>query len=281
MCGTLRSVTAARTAPTAEIPAATSSAWWKPCTNATACGFPAFDELAIPAATIAPMIAIPSEPPTWRMLFSTAEPTPALSGLTELIAAAVTGAIAADIPTPPSSIPGKSPQKLACVPELREDEHRAGENHHPGRDQRARADLVGEAPGLRCEQDDQHRPGQEGRACLGRRVAEHLLEVQRDVEEDAEHREPDEQHHGVRAREDAVPEEREVEHRQPLVQLEQDEPAERDRRDRKGSEDPARRPAVGVRLDQRVAEREEAERGGGEARDVRTLLAARCRATRR
>ena len=30
-------------------------------------------------ATIAPMIAIPSEPPTWRMLFSTAEPTPALS----------------------------------------------------------------------------------------------------------------------------------------------------------------------------------------------------------
>ena len=35
-------------------------------------------------------------------------------------------------------------------------------------------------------------------AC-DRRVAEHLLHVERDVEEDAEHREADEQHHGVRA----------------------------------------------------------------------------------
>ena len=56
------------------------------------------------------MIAIPSEPPTWRMLFSTAEPTPALSGRTEAMAAAVVGAIAIDIPRPPSSIPGSSSQ---------------------------------------------------------------------------------------------------------------------------------------------------------------------------
>ena len=69
--------------------------------------------------------------------------------------------------------------------------------------------------------------GRNDGARLDRRVAEDVLEVERDVEEDAEHREADEQHHRVRAREGAVLEEREVEHRQPLVQLEQDEGAER------------------------------------------------------
>ncbi len=68
------------------------------------------------AATIAPISAIPIEPPTWRMLFSTAEPTPALSGRTECIAAAVVGAIAADIPTPPSSIAGSRFQNVSCIP---------------------------------------------------------------------------------------------------------------------------------------------------------------------
>ena len=71
------------------------------------------------AATIAPMIAIPSEPPTWRMLFSTAEPTPALSRGTEAIAVAVTGAIVTDMPIPPRIIAGRRPQKVS-VPPIRE-----------------------------------------------------------------------------------------------------------------------------------------------------------------
>ena len=37
------------------------------------------------------MIAIPSEPPTWRMLLMTAEPTPAFATGTAPIAAAVVG----------------------------------------------------------------------------------------------------------------------------------------------------------------------------------------------
>ena len=53
------------------------------------------------------MIAIPSEPPTWRMLFRTAEPTPALSTSTDPIAAAVVGVIVSAIPTPPTISPGK------------------------------------------------------------------------------------------------------------------------------------------------------------------------------
>src|SRR5437764_9057791 len=53
------------------------------------------------------MIATPSEPPTWRMLLITAEPTPALSTGTEPIAAAVVGAIVIARPKPPTSRPGR------------------------------------------------------------------------------------------------------------------------------------------------------------------------------
>ena len=53
------------------------------------------------------MTAIPSEPPTWRMLLITAEPTPAFATGTEPIAAAVVGAIVVAIPTPPMSRPGR------------------------------------------------------------------------------------------------------------------------------------------------------------------------------
>ena len=62
----------------------------------------------VPAARIAPMTAIPSEPPTWRNVLSIPEPTPALSTGTELSAAAVIGVIMIAMPTPPSSIPGRS-----------------------------------------------------------------------------------------------------------------------------------------------------------------------------
>ena len=61
------------------------------------------------------MIAIPSEPPTWRMLFKTADPTPALSTGTDPMAAAVVGVIANDMPTPPTSSAGRRPQKFVFV----------------------------------------------------------------------------------------------------------------------------------------------------------------------
>ena len=64
------------------------------------------------AATIAPMTAIPSEPPTWRPLFRTAEPTPALSTGTEPMAAAVIGVITIAMPKPPMRSPGRMSQKF-------------------------------------------------------------------------------------------------------------------------------------------------------------------------
>ena len=57
------------------------------------------------------MIAIPSEPPTWRMLLMTAEPTPAFATGTAPIAAAVVGAIVVASPKPPTSRPGRMFQK--------------------------------------------------------------------------------------------------------------------------------------------------------------------------
>ena len=47
---------------------------------------------------------------------------------------------------------------------------------------------------------------------------------------------------------------------------------ERDHCDREQPEDPRRRPAVAVGLDQRVDEREQADRRGDEARQVEPLL---------
>ncbi len=65
---------------------------------------------------MAPINAIPSEPPTWRKLFSTPEPTPALSIGTEPIAADVIGDITNAMPTPPRIIAGSSVQNVECRP---------------------------------------------------------------------------------------------------------------------------------------------------------------------
>ena len=114
--------------------------------------------------------------------------------------------------------------------------------------------------------------GRNDRARLRRRVAEDVLDVERDEEEDAEHRERDEHRHEVRARERADPEEREVEHRQPLPLLEHDERDEKDGRGGEEAEDLGRAPAVAVPLDQRVAEREEEADRGDETGKVDALL---------
>ena len=61
---------------------------------------------------MAPRMAIPREPPTCLMLFSTAEPTPALSMGTEPMAAAVVGVMASPMPAPPMRSGGKRSQKF-------------------------------------------------------------------------------------------------------------------------------------------------------------------------
>ena len=122
---------------------------------------------AAPAATIAPMIAIPSEPPTWRKLFSTAEPTPALSTGTEPIAAAVVGVIVSAMPKPPSDQPGEDvPEGRVHGPGARRSGASRATSSRPVADQPARADPVGELARDGRDEDDQHRHRQEDRAGL-------------------------------------------------------------------------------------------------------------------
>ena len=97
-----------------------------------------------------------------------------------------------------------------------------------------------------------------------------LLDVERDVEEHAEHRERDEQHRDVRPENVGL--------RKSLrssIGRRWAAPARRTgrarRRRREGAEDARRSPAVRVRLDQPVGEREEPDRRRGEPGHVRPL----------
>src|SRR5206468_13089395 len=76
--GFVRTSTTETIAAANASPAARRSAACSPLTNC--CAASARDLVGCwYESRIAPMIAIPSEPPTWRKLFNTPEPTPALS----------------------------------------------------------------------------------------------------------------------------------------------------------------------------------------------------------
>ena len=151
----------------------------------------------MPAATIAPMIAMPSEPPTWRMLFSTAEPTPALSrphrahrrrGRRRHRRATSRRRRAA---SPGRSVPEVRVRR-PCA--RRASSEPASTTIPPATSGRGpiRSDSRPACGARRMIRTVQ---GRNAAPACDRRVAEHLLDVERDVEEDAEHREPDEQHH--------------------------------------------------------------------------------------
>src|SRR5262245_17440792 len=69
-----------------------------------------------------------------------------------------------------------------------------------------------------------------------------------------------------------ISEERQVEHRDPLTKLEEDEHRERRDRDRDQRQHARRPPAVVVRLDQPVREREQADCRGDQAGEVEALF---------
>ena len=162
---------------------------------------------------IAPMIATPIVPPTWRALFSTAEPTPALSTGTLRVAAAALGVMVSDIPTPPMMSAGRSSKKDASAPEAREDDELDREEDHPAVMSPLDPSRSLVFPASGAMRMISTVIGQEGGARLHGRVAEDVLHVQGHEEEHAEHRERDEQDDEVRARVGAVAEELEREHR--------------------------------------------------------------------
>jgi hypothetical protein len=141
---------------------------------------------------MAPITAMPSAPPTWRMLFRTADPTPALSTGTEPIAAAVVGVITIAIPNPPTRRPGRTSQKFEVCVEPREDQERGCKEDHPAAHEPPRTNPVRVFPGYGGHEDDENGHRQERGARLDRRPAEDVLDEERVVEEDPEHREADE-----------------------------------------------------------------------------------------
>ena len=152
------------------------------------------------------------------------------------------------------------PERRARVLEREEDERRRHERqarHH----QRARPELVGELPGDRRDEDDQHRHRQERRARLYRRVAEaRSARTTRRRRTCRTSRAPISSITMFALVNDPVAEEVEVEHRQALVALQQEERDEEDRREREEAEHERIAPAAVVRLDQPVRQREEGDR---------------------
>ena len=83
----------------------------------------------------------------------------------------------------------------------------------PAGDQPARPEAVGQPPGDRRDADDHQGRGQEPYPGLQRRVAEDVLHVEGEEEEDSEHREGDDQGDDDGAEEVAIGEEAELDHR--------------------------------------------------------------------
>ena len=209
------------------------------------------------------MTAMPSEPPTWRMLLMTAEPTPALSTGTDPIAAAVVGVIVRRHPD------AAEKQARDDVPEVESASSWANISSEPVSSS-IPAPISQREP-TRSENFPAIGATNMISTVIGRniapvwiaRVAEDALEEERVEEEDPEHREADQQHHGVRARERSGSRNSE---RSSIgrrwCSSSSDEGAERDRGEGEHRQDERRSPGVMVRLDQRVRQREQPDPGG-------------------
>ena len=228
--------------------------------------------------------AIPSEPPTWRTLFSTAEPTPALSGRTDRIAAAVVGAIVSRHADAAEDHRRQERPRRSRAPRARENRRASPRAAIMPAVTIGRASRSGRraCPASGAMRMIRIVHGRNAAPACDRRVAEDLLDVERDVEEDAEHRErrraasPCSRRRSVRFRKS---DRSSIGSR--WCSSSRMNATSATAAIANEAEDPRRRPAVVVRLDQPVAEREQADRGGDEAGDVGPLLARGVAATRR
>ena len=144
---------------------------------------------AAPAGTSAPRAATPTAMPAWRNVSFMPAARPLCSIGAEPSATAVTAGLNRPVPTPATSMPGsdRGPRGVG-----------AGERHqrHADRDEReaaARSSRAARPSRPACASRPETKKittvrGQVGEAGLDRRQPEHLLQVQRRVEEDREER---------------------------------------------------------------------------------------------
>jgi hypothetical protein len=171
-------------------------------------------------------------------VFSTPEATPAFATGAAPIAAADIGVITNDMPSPPRMKAGSMCQNVECTVTVERSRQQTPTVVIPPAISQREPTRSESLPRDRGEDHDHHRPRQEGRAGLDRRPAEERLHVDREKTKIPNIASGDEDRPQVRAGEGAVLEQREVEHRQALVHLEEDEGGERDRGDGEQPEDP-------------------------------------------
>ena len=137
---------------------------------------------------------------------------------------------------------------------------RGGDQAHTDRQEHTQRDLSGEAP--RDQWHREHEPGQrqEANAGLKRRVAQHVLQVDREKREEREHPGADAEGREGHAEEGRIAEKGHVQHRPLLQPLDHDEDHEQDGAADQAGEDQCAAPAVRVAAQQ--AEDNQEERGG-------------------
>src|SRR2546423_1779226 len=163
---------------------------------------------------------MPREPPTWRMLLITAEPTPAFATGTEPIAAAVVGVITSAMPKPPTSRPGRMFQKVDPASRVEKIRSDAVRSTMPRPISHREPTLSERRPACGATRMIRH--------VIGRNVAPGRMGgewrefwVKRGVKKkNPKNPGPTGGNTPVRTGERGLAEEREVEHRDPLMQLE-------------------------------------------------------------
>ena len=167
---------------------------------------------------IAPSAAMPVAIPTWRNVLLMPEAIPARRGSTTLTDVEASGALTSPIPMPPTMKPASSVVHVERESDPVHEQERDADHREPAAEQELDGDPGREPPCDRRDDERDEGERQEDHACLDRRVAEHVLEVERQEEELREHPRRHREGRDLRAGEGRHAEEPDVEHRGPRAQ---------------------------------------------------------------
>ena len=211
------------TAAAAASPAPARKALCRPSTNS--CGEP----LPIPAADgmSAPRPAMPTAMPAWRNVSLTPAARPLCSCGAEPRATAMTDGLNRPTPKSGDQLAGQDDGPRRAGARQREQDHADGDESEADRDHDPVRDLLADLAARAGDDEVEDRAGQVDEAGLDGRKPEHLLQVERRVEEDREERRRDPEGRDLRARERRVAEEPQREHRVRRARLDDQEGDER------------------------------------------------------
>ena len=181
--------------------------------EAGACGTSSVSLSLISVWNIAPSVATPVAIPTWRKVLLIPDAIPARAALTTPIATEAIPGLVSPIPAPGEEEPGQQRRPAVADLDPVHEQQPERHQHQAGAHQRPRGDEVEQPAGDRGDEEREQGHRQEAQPRLERRVAEHVLDVEREVQEHREHpgreREGDDRDAGERRH----PEQRQVEHR--------------------------------------------------------------------